>query len=116
MSVNPNSIEITAFKWVPAFAEGCARPSPARAGRSKRSARLSRPARPATAARISRLEQPFDQVPTFATNRFTSSRAAPSFNISAKKVTSGCCPAIRRAASVRFNGPMQRSTALNRLS
>ncbi len=68
MPINPNaSIEITAFKWVPQFAQGRgARPArPLGAGGSR--ARLSRPpARPDQRPTEYLKEQPFDQVPCFS--------------------------------------------------
>jgi glutathione S-transferase len=67
MPLNPNAtIEITAFRWVPPFAQGVVRDLRARwameeAGLDYR-VRLLGPQRPAEYLR----EQPFDQVPTFS--------------------------------------------------
>ena len=116
MPINPNAaIEITAFRWVPEFAQGVVRDLRARwaleeAGLDYR-VRLLDQQRPPEYLK----EQPFDQVPILRDGKVQISRAARSSNMSASK-SEMLLPRDPEGRIARSSGPMPRSTASSRQS
>ncbi len=108
MPVDPNAtIEITAFRWVPEFAQGLVRDLRVRwaleeAGLDYR-VRLLGQERPPEYLQ----EQPFDQVPILNEGEVRSSRAGRSSNISARRAKRSC-HAIRRPSTGRSDGLTRR--------
>ena len=108
MPINPNApIEITAFQWVPEFAQGVVRDLRARwaleeAGLDYRVRLLDQPRPPEYLQ-----EQPFDQVPCFSdgTVKIFESGAIVQY---IGEQSEALLPATRRADIARSSGPMPR--------